>query len=200
MTGGKRFSVTPGFMLLLAVLFCLDEGVGVLPWGLLACAAHEAGHYVLGRALGGRLERLELSVVGAQMRLSYPAPPPYWQETAVAMAGPAVNLVMGGAFAACKRFLPAGVSLTLGAFNLLPILPLDGGRVLWCALAALLDDDWAERVLSVTAGLLVGVLTGAGVFCAVEYANFTLLIVSLWLLWGTLLGKGRNNEEKCLHF
>lgn len=196
----ERLSVTPGFLLLLAVLFYLDEGVGVLPWALLACAAHELGHYALGRALGGRLEWLELSAVGAQMKLRYPVPPDYWRELSVAMAGPAVNLALGWAFAAFKQFAAAGVSLTLGLFNLLPILPLDGGCALWCALAAVLDGDWADRILSTTAGLLVGLLAGTGAFCAVKYANFTLLIVSAWLLWGTLGERIRNGEEKCLHF
>jgi len=184
-----RFRAAPGFWLLLAVLWWLDEGVGVLPWALLACVAHELGHWAAARAMGGRLERLELSAVGARMSLRYPAPLSYGRELAVALAGPAVNLLMGWAFAAFRLFLPAGVSFALGFFNLLPVLPLDGGRVLWCAVGAALDADWAARILTVTAGLLVGLLAGAGAYLAAEYANFTLLIVALWLLWGTLRRK-----------
>ncbi len=182
MSGRERLSLTPGFLLLAAVLFWLDEGVGLLGWGALACAAHELGHFLVGRAVGGRLERLELSAVGAQMRLRWSAPPPYWREILVALAGPAVNLAMGWACASAGQYLPAGVSVALGLFNLLPIQPLDGGQALWYALAAVLDEDWAERVLTVTAGLLVGLLMGAGAFLAAGYANFTLLITAVWLL------------------
>lgn len=180
--------MTPGFLLLLAVLFWMDKGMELLGWGLLACAAHELGHYCAGRALGGRLERLELTAVGASMRLRGAVPFSYGQELLLALAGPAVNLGLGWAAAAAGNYLLAGLSFCLGFFNLLPILPLDGGRILWCALSALLDADWAERILTVTAGLLVGVLAGAGGILAVGYANFTLLITALWLL-GAVLAK-----------
>ena len=32
-----RVEVSPGFLVVLGALFWLDEGVGLLPWGLLAC-------------------------------------------------------------------------------------------------------------------------------------------------------------------
>ncbi len=186
MTRRARVRVTPGFLLLLSVLFWLDSGVDLLGWGLLACALHELGHYAAGRALGGRLAWLELSAVGARMKLNWAVPPTYLREVLVALAGPAVNLALGWLCAWGGLYPQAGLSLGAGLFNLLPILPLDGGRALWCGLAAALDGDWAERVLTVTAGLLVGLLAGAGVFLAAEYANFTLLITAAWLLWASL--------------
>ena len=41
-----RVEVSPGFLVVLGALFWLDEGVGLLPWGLLACFFHELGHVV----------------------------------------------------------------------------------------------------------------------------------------------------------
>lgn len=196
----ERLRVTPGFLLVLAVLFWLDEGTGLLGWSLLACIAHEMGHYLMGRMMGGRFDWLELSAVGARMNLWYGSPLSYWQELAVVLAGPAVNLAMGWLFAGVKLFLPSGVSFVLGIFNLLPILPLDGGQALFYALSATLDEDWADRVLTVTAGLLVGILAGSGVFLAARYANFTLLITSLWLLWVTLAKKQAGSGKKRLLF
>ena len=181
-----RLEVSPGFLLLLGVLYWLDEGVGLLLWGLLACAVHELGHVTAALAFGGQAERLSLTVVGAELSFSYRAPLTYGQDSLVALAGPAANLLFGVLFFALDRYLPAVLSLGVGVFNLLPILPLDGGRVLYGLLADKLDADWADRILTATAGCLVGLLVGAGVIAAVHYANVTLLLTAVWLLTGVL--------------
>lgn len=187
----ERVRITPGFLLLLAVLFYMDEGIGILPWGLLACLLHEAGHYMAGRLFGGKLRWIELSAVGAQLSLDYRTPLSYGREIVVTLAGPIVNLALGWTAAQMKLFLLAGVSFGLGIFNLVPILPLDGGRALLCGLSSIVGEDRADQILTVTAGVLVGLIAGIGTIAAVQYANFTLLITTAWLLWITL----RKNEK-----
>lgn len=181
-----RVEVSPGFLLLFGVLFWLDEGVGLLPWGLLACLLHELGHIVVAAVFGGRVENLSLTVVGAELRISYGVPLSYAKDSLVALAGPAANLLAGGLFAALSWGLASVLSLAVGIFNLLPILPLDGGRVVYSLLANRLDSDWAERLMTALSGCLVGVLVGVGTVAAVHYANVTLLVTALWLLAGVL--------------
>ena len=177
-----RLEASPGFLLLLGVLYWLDEGVGLLPWGLLACAVHELGHVAAALTFGGRVERLSLTAVGAELSFSYQRPLTYGQDSLVALAGPAANLLFGGLFFVLDQHLPAILSLSIGAFNLLPIPPLDGGRVLHGLLSEKLDPDWADRFLTASAGCLVGLLAGAGFIAAAHYANVTLLLTALWLL------------------
>lgn len=192
-----RIRVTPGFLLLLAGLFYLDEGVGLLPWGLAACAAHEAGHYLAARAMGGRLRRVELSFVGAQMNVEYPNGVSYFGEMLSALAGPAVNLLCGAAAVPAGQYLLAWANIGLGVFNLLPVLPLDGGRALWCAAGTLFGTGAAQRILAVTAGVTIGVLAGLGAAAAVHYANFLLLTMAAWLLKNALFR--REKGKKRLH-
>lgn len=182
--------------MLLAFLFYMDQGMGILPWGLLAGLLHEMGHYAAGRAFGGKPQWMELSAVGAQLSMAYPGPLSYGKEIIVAMAGPAVNLILGWAAAGMRLFLLAGVSFGLGMFNLLPVLPLDGGRVLWSGLALLFGESNAERVLMVTAGAVVGVIAGFAAIGAVRFANFSLLITVIWLLWICLRGKKEKKKAK----
>ena len=189
MAEGRRVRATPGFWLTLAVLFWLDEGVGLLGWGALACAGHELGHLLMGAAFGGRPRWLSLSAVGLELKLAYPRALSYGREAAVALAGPAVNLAMGLICARLGAYLLAGMSFCLGLFNLVPVLPLDGGRALWCLLAALAGTRAADRAAAGTAGALVGALAGAGAVGAAYFANPTLLLVSLWLFGLTLLRK-----------
>lgn len=185
-----RVEVSPGFLLLLGVLFWLDEGIGLLPWGLLACLLHELGHIAMAATLGGWVKGLSLSAVGAELRIKYDVPLNYGQESLVALAGPAVNLLSGALFAVLGWELAAALSWAVGIFNLLPILPLDGGRVVHGLLANSLDSDWAERLMMALSGCLVGALVGIGTVAAVQYANITLLITALWLLAG-MLRRGR---------
>lgn len=194
---GPRLEASPGFLLLLGALYWLDEGVGLLPWGLLACVVHELGHVAAARCFGGRVERLSLTAVGAELSFSYMAPLTYGRDSLVALAGPGANLLLGGLFYWQGRHLPAVLSLGLGVFNLLPILPLDGGRVLYGLLAERLDPDWADRLLTAFAGCLVGVLAGVGTIAAVHYANVSLLLTALWLLAGVIRHGGKGEGGTC---
>ena len=181
-----KVEVSPGFLFLLGALFWLDEGVGLLPWGLTACAVHELGHIAAATALGGRIEGLSLTVVGAELRIGYEVPLTYGRDNLVALAGPAANLLWGGLALALHWELAAALTLAVGAFNLLPIMPLDGGRVVYGLLAGRLDIDWAERLMTALSGCLVGLLIGVGAVAAVQFANVTLLLTALWLLAGVL--------------
>ena len=181
-----RVEVSPGFLLLLGMLLWLDEGAGLLPWGLLACVLHELGHVAAAAWLGGRVEELSLTAVGAELRIHYSVPLSYGQDSLVALAGPAANLAAGGVFLALGWTLAAVLTLAIGAFNLLPVIPLDGGRVIYGLLAWRLDLDWAVRLMTALSGCVVGVLVGVGAVTAVHYANVTLLLTALWLLAGVL--------------
>ena len=91
----------------------------------------------------------------------------YGSELLAAAGGPAVNLLLAAALAALGRwweplYLLAGAQAVLGCFNLLPILPLDGGRMLWLALCWGTDPFLADRVPQAVSLAAAGLLTVAG--------------------------------------
>jgi Zn-dependent protease/CBS domain-containing protein len=119
---------------------------------------HELGHAIQARRDGMEIDGITLWLFGgvAQFRGLFPSA---GAEFRIAVAGPIVSLVLGVVFMALARIaaLPDGVdgvlfwlgsiNITLLVFNLLPALPLDGGRILRSGLWAARDDfRWATQV------------------------------------------------------
>ena len=187
---GCRLSIAPGFFLLLAVFFYLDQGMGFLKWYGLAACLHETGHILAAKLLGGQVKRLSLSVVGAEIRFDYHRILSYGEENLVALAGPVVNLLVGVA-AGTRIPLLAVANFGMGAFNLLPVMPLDGGRVLSNVLSEAFGVSVSDNILLASAGLISGILLGLGLILTVCYANVVLLILSAWILLGSIW---KNND------
>ena len=191
-----------GFLLLMALLWYLGMEE-TLFWCLLASALHELGHALAARRMGVSIRRLRITAVGAEMvlcptrMLSYPG------EMLIALAGPAVNLFTAALAVRLPwegqgRLLFAGASAALGAFNLLPLGPLDGGQLLRAALSLLISPE-AGRI--VTEGLTLAgtaALLGAGVWLlAAGEGNLSLLVIGGWLCAGAA-GQRRKEGKRGL--
>ena len=121
---------------------------------LFACVLlHEFGHAFAARAFGIQTPDITLLPIGGVARLSR-IPDEPWQELAVAVAGPLVNVVIAAALIfVVHEAAPfdqlesienpriellaklASVNIVLVLFNLIPAFPMDGGRVLRAILA-----------------------------------------------------------------
>ena len=138
----KKLTVRrPVLVLTLLVLLLWRDHSGLVRMALAASLLHESGHILVYCRLTGRFPPLTLSAGGIGLRLTDERFTPR-QLLALAAAGPAVNLTLCAVFwlaqqrqASYAGSFFAGVNLCLGLFNLLPVGPLDGRRML-AALAA----------------------------------------------------------------
>ena len=128
-----------------------------------ALLLHELGHLLVLHLCSVRVRRLRLGFGDVEMAT---APLGYCEELLTAWAGPCVNFLF---YLALWRIVPAFavVNLLLGVYNLLPILPLDGGRMLLAALYLWLPERLAWLIgrvwsLLVITCLLVLALWAAG--------------------------------------
>jgi Zn-dependent protease/CBS domain-containing protein len=142
---------------------------------------HELSHSVVARGYGLPVRRIVLWPLGGVSEIDREAPTP-GREFAIAAAGPALSLVLGGIGWGLYQVANTGVAgalirqlvfanIIVGIFNLLPGLPLDGGRMLRAVIWAITKKPgtatiaaaWTGRVLAI--GLLAvpfftGGLTG----------------------------------------
>ena len=194
----RRVECSSGFLLLAAGLFYLD-GAGVVPWAALAALLHELGHYAAVRLQGGRLRRLRLTAVGAEMILDRRRDLTYAGELGAVLAGPAMNLLLAPAAARLGErweglYLLAGLSLTLGWFNLLPVYPRDGGRALMLILSGFLPPAAAERVVWCCSLTLASLVLAAGTVLLRQGGSPILLAVGAWLLAGLFQPEGSRRK------
>ena len=190
-----RVECSGGFLLLAAGIFYLGGG-GLLLWTALAAVVHELGHAAAVRLLGGRIRRLRLTAAGAEMALDRRRALTYAGELAAILAGPAASLLLAPAAARLGRwwegcYLLAGLSLSLGWFNLLPVSPLDGGRALFLILSGLLSPAAAERAVGRCSLAVACLVLAAGAALLARGGSPALLAMGAWLLAGLLHREGK---------
>lgn len=188
---GIPILVTPTVVLLVALVLIWAQGEFggrgaanlALLFGLLAVSllAHELGHALLARRLGVRVFGISISPLHGAAHLEGLALQPS-VEARVALAGPAVNLVLAALAAAVAHPLAQQalwMNLVLGAGNLVPAFPTDGGRALraWFARRSPLPDA-TRAALTVSNVFLVALLAAAYHFGA--FLLGLLLVVQLY--------------------
>lgn len=199
------------FLLLvpLVVLWGLPGGAagvitGVIWIGALfaSVVVHELAHCLVARRRGGDVLGILLLPIGGLSRMERIPKEPR-DEAAVAVAGPATSVVLGvvllaiGALAFGGSLWPptlvsgtwlvrlGWMNLLLAAFNLVPALPMDGGRVLRAVLAGRMPRVRATRIAASIAKVIAGGLVVAGVF-----------LPSIWLVViGVFVYLGASGEE-----
>lgn len=197
--------IDPSFLLLVALmgfgfpLHRLGLWVAVATVSILA---HELGHAVAARAFGATAT-ITLEGMAGLTRPRRAEPFTRREDALVSAAGPAVGLVLGAALFAALVALrwpyatTGGFLLTLSifttagwsVFNLLPILPLDGGHLL---VAALPGTATGRQILAARISMVVA---GAGGLLAYK-AGWTFSALFAALLVGQNLTQIKRLEQQ----
>jgi len=174
-------------------------GFGFVVCLLLSVLLHELGHAITARRFGIGVKGITLELLGGYTEMERDAPSPR-VDLLVSLAGPAVSLVLGFAAAGVTIALPdrtiynelsfqlAFSNLVVAAFNVLPGLPLDGGRALRAVVWGITRDrhvgtevaGWVGRGLAAAVAITVATLAYVGILSIFGLVFMLLIALTLW--------------------
>lgn len=168
-------------------------GLGIAVGLFVAVLLHELAHTLYALRSGGAVRDITLFFMGGVSSVSKP-PRGARHEALMSAVGPAVSLAIGGLLLLLARkldgvpsfnlrfavFYLGTLNLFVGAFNLLPAFPLDGGRILRAVLTNPLGQVRATSVAAAVGKVLAVVLGLLGLLSW----NFLLAAIALFVFMG----------------
>jgi Zn-dependent protease len=167
-------------------------GVAVAVFLFASVLVHELAHSLYALRKGGRVRDIVLLMIGGVSQISEP-PKGARAEAVMALVGPLVSLALGAVFYVLHlvvdaswfglrfaTFYLASLNLFLGAFNLLPAFPMDGGRILRAVLTRSQGPVRATRIAA-TVGKAFAVLFGAWGLLS---TNMMLILLAVFVFVG----------------
>jgi Zn-dependent protease len=228
--------ISPYWFLVAAVLVVLYSNSGALPGTVqgsvprylvavafvvllyLSVLVHELSHSLVARGFHLPVRRILLYPLGGFSEIEQEPPTP-GQEFLVSAAGPAVSLILAGiGIGVALLFNLGGIlqvlidrlilaNAVVGVFNLLPGLPLDGGRVLRAGLWKLTGKSgystvlaaWAGRVIAIALAGVVLLQPGSTVVGLTTSGGYGLWLIAIaafmWMSAGQALRSARIRER-----
>lgn len=204
---GTKFCIGWPFLMLLAVYGLLGMAREAVI-ALLSVACHEVAHALVASAYDIRVESVELVPFGGVARVSGLMEFDPRVETSVALAGPASSFLLAALGAALMRAglapqdagLIVDFNLLLGALNLLPALPLDGGRATRAVLATRTGFREATRTTALLGKALSVLLALASMFLASHGRFWPNLLILCAFIWAFAAGEQARAEFAFFRF
>lgn len=183
---GCKVEVNFYFFAFLCIVSFFDKS-GMLLFGVLSATLHELGHLAAMLLLPRQApSEVRLTPFGIKIKN---APLAEFMDGSIAVlaAGSAVNFLLS---AVTLPFSPrlAAMNFVMGAMNLLPVEMLDGGGIARLLLCRMVSQRTAEQLVTALSLLVLSGMSLLGVYILFRTRyNFTLLGMSLWMLFSLLL-------------
>ena len=194
---GTDIIVSYTLLCMIAVCIILDIFSGFLMCSG-AVLIHEAGHILVMRFLGYRPESIKISPFEISINDSSRAARSIKENFFIILFGPLNNFIC--VILLFLLYLCSGVNvmqfalanLSLGVFNLLPVMSLDGGQLLYLILSRRFECKSAERAVNALTFIAIFPIAVLGflILFKSQY-NFSLLFVCVYLILSLVLKNNR---------
>lgn len=183
------------------VLFYLTKQIKLYATIMVLCIIHELGHVLMGLIMGLKIEKIEIMPLGLSVSFKLNVDDYnkkirngnilQLKKIAIAAAGPLTNLIMllivlntNIDFKIVSNEIIAYANILIMLFNLLPIYPLDGGRILK-ALIYIFEGSIKSKIyirkISKAVIILITMIASVGVMYLKNIAIF-FIVIYLWII------------------
>lgn len=168
-----KWEISTAALLVFALLYFFD-GSGIVSAAVPAIVVHELGHLLALRVCGKRISKINLGLFG--LKIDYIGELTGLSAVFCSGSGPLFGLFYAGFSTVYgSEFLQVSgsISLALSMFNLLPVLPLDGGRMF--------SAVFGEQVGKITSKTLSAAFLAGGILLLIWCGYIGMSVISLWL-------------------
>ncbi|NLK72381.1 MAG: hypothetical protein GX285_05135 [Clostridiales bacterium] len=157
-------------LLLVLSIFILNGKADVFLISLFSVFLHESSHYGMAGIFGYKIERMELNIWGGVLDLENYVIKPF-HEILILIIGPFTNLSIAFIFSIISGYINESfinniifVNTVLVVFNLIPIAPLDGGKIVRLYLTYFIGYGKAIKVTLAFSKIFAFFLFLAGIY------------------------------------
>ena len=173
-------------ILIFLIIFYFTNQIRIYLILMLFCIFHEIGHILVGLILKMKPERLEIMPFGLAISFYTNFNTTKIKEIFVALAGPIVSLILvimsryiQFKFITIQEAIYSNILILL--FNLIPIYPLDGGRIIKGILHIKLGEEFAEELVEKISKITLIILTVISSIGVYYYKNIAIFLICIFL-------------------
>lgn len=178
------------------ILFWITKQIEVYAYIMIFAFIHELGHLITGIIVGMKPEKIEIMPFGVS--ISFKINPKEYnlkikkankleiKKIIVALAGPFTNFLIiliteNLKIDIFKSLIIIYTNFLIMIFNLLPIYPLDGGRVLNGILYIIFGKRKAEKYINIISKIAVSAITIISSIAVLYIHNIAIILIDIYL-------------------
>lgn len=178
---------------LIIILYILTKNIKVFAISFIFILLHELGHAITGIILGLKIKKININVFGLSIEFENYGKERLNNKIIIDMAGPAINIITFIIAVIFKNEEIAYINILLAIINLLPIYPLDGGRIVK---NLLLKSHNYKQVVGYTEKIskdTLIIITAISSIVILYIKNVGIFLIILYL-WSIALKECRKNQ------